>query len=169
MEVTPLDRVKVDNPYSADASRREICRRRCPQTSRADDQDAGSLQLPLPLESDLRHDDVSAVPSEFAAREGDAALLRYRAPRDGGDDHQGISLLQPSLFAVHRADVLFVEVDVDEIPQPSVLGVEVPAQVGVALGERLKRVLHRLRAQVQLVSVVCVLPEDGGNYHPDTR
>ena len=61
LQVAVVDDVEVDDADAADAGRREVHRRRRPESARTDAQHAASLQPALPVHSDLRHDQMPAV------------------------------------------------------------------------------------------------------------
>src|SRR3990172_3800835 len=82
-----------------------------------------------------------------------------RAAGDGGDDAHHIRLLHRCALFLQVADVLVVQINVDEAAQLAVVGVEVPAQVAVLGDELLQELPHRLRLQVQRLLLAGVLPE----------
>ena len=64
------DGVEINEPNGIDPGEGQVNGHRRAQASRADDQDLGVQELPLPLATDLRHDDVSAVPLHLIRSQG---------------------------------------------------------------------------------------------------
>jgi hypothetical protein len=61
LDVGEVHDVEIDNAECADAGRRQVERQGRTQTARADAQHARLLQLLLPLQGHLGHDEVTAV------------------------------------------------------------------------------------------------------------
>ena len=67
LQVAEVDDVEVDDADGADAGGGEIHRRRRAEAAGADAQHLRRLQLALPLDADLRHDQVPAVALDLVA------------------------------------------------------------------------------------------------------
>jgi hypothetical protein len=68
LEVAEIDNVEVDDPDPPDAGGGEVHRGRRTKAARPDTQHAPGLQAALPLDADLRHDQVPAVALDFVVR-----------------------------------------------------------------------------------------------------
>ena len=83
LEVRDVHDVEVDDADGPDAGRREVERRGRPEPAGADEQHAPVEQPRLPLEPNLRHEQVAAVPARLLAvsREPAGASQRGRRAR----------------------------------------------------------------------------------------
>ena len=126
---------KSTRPMRADAGGGEIQRRaasrgrrcRCSST-------LAGLQLALPLHADLRHDQVAAVALDLVVRQ--RRQLGFSRRRSADPRTDGMMLTVSPAFTgvcvlLQVADVLVVQVDVDEAAQLALVVVEVLLQVGV--------------------------------------
>ena len=123
-----------------------------PEPARADAQHAARLDLALPVHADLRHDQVAAVALDLLGverRELGLGCGRHHQPpaasgwrrlrRRRRHDAQRVARLHRRLLLLQVADVLVVQIHVDEVPQPPLVGVEVLLQAVVAGGEVLEQ------------------------------
>ena len=69
LQVAEVDDVEVDDADSADAGGREVHRCRRAESAGADAQHAAGLQLALPVDADLRHDQMPAVAFDLVVGE----------------------------------------------------------------------------------------------------
>ena len=69
VQVARVDDVEVDQTERADAGRRQVHRGGRTQSAGADAQHPRRLQLALPVDADLRHDQVAAVALNLVARQ----------------------------------------------------------------------------------------------------
>src|SRR5204863_9990557 len=109
LQVAEVDDVEVDDADRADAGGGEIHRDRRAESACADAQDLRRLQLFLPVEADLRKDQVPAVPLDLVFRqfgEGGRRFGRREAARDRRDDADGVAGLDGRLLFLQIADVL---------------------------------------------------------------
>src|SRR6185369_12553512 len=99
------------------------------QSARADAEHLRRLQLLLRLDADLRHDQVPAVALDFFVgqlRQRLYGIARRsfsrggRAACDRRDDADGVVGLHRGLLLLQVADVLVVDVDIDEAAQLAV-------------------------------------------------
>ena len=136
LQVAEVDDVEIDDADAADAGRGEIQRRRRAEAARADAEHAARLQLPLPFHADLRHDQMPAVALDFVVGAELIGLqsdlttvssLRIGAARHRRNDADRVARLHRRLLFLQIADVLVVQIDVDEAPQLALLVVEVLA------------------------------------------
>ena len=142
VQVAVVDHVEVDDAEPPDAGRGQVHRHRRAEATGTDAENAGRLQLQLPVHADLRHDQVPAVA-------GDLLVAQRRRRGDGHDRTppatDGMMLtVSPSLTGVRllleEADVVVVQIDGDEAAQLAFLVVEVLAEVRVPrrhVGEQL--------------------------------
>ena len=72
LEIGEIDDVAIDQADAADAGRGEIERDRRAEPAGADAEDARGLQPLLPLERDLRHDEMPRVTGDLVVAEFDA-------------------------------------------------------------------------------------------------
>ena len=158
---------KSTMPMRADARGGEIERHRRAEAAGADAQDARRLQLALPLEADLGEDQVPAVALVFLRRQRRQLPLgdrrARRAARHRRDDAERVARLQGGVFLLQVADVLVVQVDVDEAPQLAFVVVEVLAQVAVGRDQVRQRFAHRPARDFDAFLLVDVGPERRGN------
>ena len=77
LQVAEIDDIEVDDADRADAGRRQIQRRRRPEAARADAQHAALLELLLPFDAHLRHDEMPAVALDFVVRQGHLPTTRH--------------------------------------------------------------------------------------------
>src|SRR5204863_8696071 len=97
------------------------------------------------------------APRRRAPRGRLPACRSWRAPRDGRDDRQLVAVLDRRGEVVEVADVLVVEVDVDEPAQLPV--VEEPGrQAGELAAEVVEHRLHGGAAGLDLLLAICMLP-----------
>ncbi len=76
LQVRLVHHVEVHYPYGPDARRREVERERAPEATGPDGQDPCLLQLLLPVEGDLWHDQVPAVACDLLVAELDRPVGR---------------------------------------------------------------------------------------------
>src|SRR5262249_17010869 len=69
LEVGVIDRVEIDEADAADTRRGEVKPERRAEPAGADEQHARRLQALLPLDSDLRHDQVTRIALNFLRRQ----------------------------------------------------------------------------------------------------
>src|ERR1019366_946639 len=69
LQVRKVHHVEVHEAERADARRREVERERRAEAARSHAQHACGLQLLLPVEADLRHDEMTGVALELLAAE----------------------------------------------------------------------------------------------------
>jgi hypothetical protein len=143
VQVAGIDHVEVDKADRADSRGGKIhgCRRA--QPAGADTQHTGRLELALPLEADFRHDEMPAVALHLVA--GQILGLAHRRPGTAGNrrhDADRVPRLERRLLAIEMADVLVVDVDVDEAAQPAVVVVQMAAEIPVFADEPLQRVAN---------------------------
>ena len=102
LQVAEVDDVEIDDAERADAGGGEIHRRRRAEPARADAQHLGGLQLALPLDADLRHDQVPAVALDLVARQlGQRPPVPRRADRGAPPATDGMMLtVSPALSGV---------------------------------------------------------------------
>ena len=152
LEVAVVDDVEVDDPDPADAGGRKVHRSRRAEPTRADAQHAARLQLPLTVDADLRHDQVAAVALDFLVgqlRQGLVSSLKADATHvlgrrcaagDRRDDADRVARRDRRLLFLQVADVLVVQVHVDEAPQLALVVIQVRLQAAVParqVGEQL--------------------------------
>ena len=125
LQVAEVDDVEVDDADGADAGGGEIHRRRRAETAGADAQHLRGLQLALPVDADLRHDQVPAVALDLVAGQlrQRRRFRRCRSRRAAGDrrnDAHRVARLERRLILLQIPDVIVVDVDVDEAAQLAV-------------------------------------------------
>jgi hypothetical protein len=69
LEVGEVDRIELDEPQRADASRRKIERNGRPKTTGTNEEHTRPLKCTLAAFSDLRKENVAAVANELLSRE----------------------------------------------------------------------------------------------------
>ena len=70
MQIGEIDGVEIDDADVADARRREVGEDRRAQSAGADDNDARGLELLLPLQRHLRHDEMASVTADLFIGKG---------------------------------------------------------------------------------------------------
>jgi hypothetical protein len=99
--------------------------------------------------------------SDFVGREL-RQHRRFRQPaaaRDRRNDRNDVPALERCGLFLQVADVVIVDVDVDEAPQPSVGAVEVMLERTVAGGQVLEQFTHRLAIHLHGVELVGERPQ----------
>ena len=134
-------------PMRADAGGGEIHRARRAEAAGADAEHAAGLQPALPVDADLRHDEMPAVALDFVVgqlrqRRSDVrpTVRIERAARHRRDDAHRVAGRHRRLLLLQIPDVLVVHVDVDEAAQLALLVVQVRLQPRVLrrqVGEQL--------------------------------
>ena len=122
-------------------------------------QHARRLQLALPVHAHLGHDQVAAVALHLLVAQGAAAPATAASPLPPATDGMMLTV-SPAFsgvcFLLQVADVLVVQVDVDEAPQPPIVAVEVTAQVGVAARQGRERLADGAALHLHGVELVGV-------------
>src|SRR5688572_18547988 len=123
LQVAEVDDIEVHDADPADAGSREIHRRRGAETAGTDAQHAARLQLALPVDADLRHDQMPAVALDLVVGQlreiarldalvvrlkADATYVfgRRRAAGDRRDDAHRVVRRNRRLLFLQIADVL---------------------------------------------------------------
>src|ERR1035437_679998 len=132
LEVGEVHHVEIDDADAPDARGREVQAERRAQAAGAHQQDFGRFELLLALDADFRDDQVAAVAEDFVFRE------RRGAAGDGGDQRDGVAILGGGGVLAQVANVLVVEIDVDEAAYLAFVVEDLFAQVGVVRGERVQ-------------------------------
>src|SRR2546422_1366632 len=173
LEIRLVDHVEVDDPEAADAGRAQILRERDPEAPRANDQGGRLFELQLPCHPDLREDQVPRVPLDFRGRE-DVLPLRDEAvhqgegtARDARDNRDRVALVQRRRVLPEVADVFFVHVDVHEVPEVAIVGVEMPPEEIEAIDEVIEGLFDVLGLDLYHIPIADVLPERGGDDNLD--
>ena len=138
LKVAFVDVVEIDDAERADAGRGEIERCRRSETSRADAEYSPALDAPLSVDADLGQDEVTAVALNLGVAQLGRALGGRRAGGSPGNrrhDADDITRLELGRVALEIADVIVVDVDVHEVPQLAVVGIEMPLEVGELRGQ----------------------------------
>ena len=95
-----------------------------------------AFQLPLPVDADLRHDQMAAVALHFLVRQlGQVHVDLRGCSRAAGDrrhDAHDVARHQRRLLALKIPDIVLVHVDVDEVPQPPFRAKQMLAQFAVS-------------------------------------
>src|SRR6266404_1209832 len=60
---------------------------------------------------------------------------RLASAGDGGDEEDAVAFLEGAGFAAEKADVFFVEVDVEELADLALIVADVAPEIGIARGE----------------------------------
>ncbi len=166
LQVALVDDVEVDDPQRADAGGGQVEGRRRAQAAGADQQHAGLLQLLLPFQPDLRHDDVSGIAAHLLRRQlhGFGSQQGRGSASDRRDDADLVPALHAGLLLTFKvANIVLVQVDVHKVAQLAVLGVEVASQAGVALRQSVERLSDSPRLDGDSVLSVGVLPQRRGD------
>ena len=164
LKVRVVHDVEVDEPDRPDARGREVDRERGSEPSGADREHARGLQLLLPVDADLRHDQVSRVAADLLVRE--APLTLAGPPRDRRHDREHVVRGEARLVLFEVAHVLVVLVQVDERPDLSGVVVQVLAKRGVPLHEGSERRSHCRALDVHGRGAVRVGAERRGQEDP---
>ncbi len=143
LEVALVDDVEVHDADTPHARRGEVEGRRRAQASRTHQQRARALEAALPVDRDLRHDQVARVAGDLLAAEVDGGGVKS-APRDRGHDRELVALREARLEPGAGAGVLAVDVDVHEAAQRAVLRQEVRPQPRRLGDEGVEHRLHGL-------------------------
>ena len=141
MKIALVDGVEVDDAERPDACGGEVERGRRSEASCAHAQHAPALDPLLTVDADLRQDEVTAVAPNFGVAQfrGTAGRRRRRAGGSPGNrrhDADDIARLELGGISLEIPDVVVVHVDVDEMTQLPVVGVEVPLEIGELRGQR---------------------------------
>ena len=99
LQVAEIDDVEIDDADRADARRGQIQRRRRTEPARADAEHAAALELLLPFDADLRHDEVPAVAFDFVVRKRHVYLSTCHR---GNDADRVARLHRRLLFSRYR-------------------------------------------------------------------
>src|SRR5438552_613917 len=173
LEIRFVDHVEIDDPEAANARRAQILRERDPEAARADDQGGRLLEHQLPRHPDLRENQVPRVPLDFRGRE-DILPLRHEAvhqgegtARNARDNRDRVALVQRRRVLPEVADVFFVHVDVHEVPEVAIVGVEMPPEEIEAIDEVIEGLFDVLGLDLYRIPIADVLPERGGDDNLD--
>src|SRR3989454_6181238 len=169
LEIRLVDHVEVDDPEAADAGRAQILRERDAKAPCADNQSGRLFELQLARHPDLWEDQVPRVPLDFRGRE-DVLPLRDEAvhqgegtARDARDNRDRVALVQRRRVLPEVADVVFVHVDVHEVPEVAIVGVEMSAEEVEAIDEVIEGLFDVLGLDLYRIPIADVLPERGGD------
>src|SRR6476646_5757452 len=109
-----------------------------------------------------------AVLPNILAAPGDLGWIRL-APRDGWNQQDAISLFQRTAFAAKKANILFIQIDVEKLPNLSPFVANMPRKGRKARGQIVQRFGDRRRSTVNLWRAVCKAAERrwnfNGNWH----
>src|SRR2546426_732634 len=173
LEIRLVDHVEVDDPEAADAGRAQILRERDAKAPCADNQSGRLFELQLARHPDLWEDQVPRVPLDFRGRE-DVLPLRDEAvhqgegtARDARDNRDRVALVQRRRVLPEVADVVFVHVDVHEVPEVAIVGVEMSAEEVEAIDEVIEGLFDVLGLDLYRIPIADVLPERGGDDNLD--
>ena len=163
LQVAEIDGVEVDQAERADAGRRQIQRGGRAQPARADAEDLRVLELALPLDADLRHDEVPAVAADLVVVQFEVG--RGRTSRDRRHDADRVFLTDRRLFLAEIPDVFVVDVDVDEAPELAVGVEQVVLELGVDRDEVLEHFADVRAAHLNGGLLVRERTKGGGDEH----
>src|SRR5579864_8572470 len=86
-------------------------------------------------------------------------ISSFSAAGDGGHDADRVALLHGSFFSLQIANVLIVDVDVDEAAQAAIVGVQMLLQVAELRRERIQCVADGAGFEIDALVLTGELPE----------
>src|SRR5260370_40732779 len=104
------------------------------------------------------------LPPQSTESGGWGPRLRFRSTGDGGDQEDTVAFLEGAGFAAQEADVLFVEIHVEELADLALLVAGVPPESGRARGKLGERVGDGGRATVYFRRAVREAAESRWNF-----
>src|SRR5213593_4481698 len=129
-----------------------------PTPARADEQDAGGLELFLPLDAYVGQDQVPRIAQDLFVRQL-GPLVRHRPPRpsrDARDDGHRVAGAHPGLLVLEPPDVPVIHVDVYKAAQPAVRCKEVLLQGGVLAGQALQQLPDARALELERVAPIYI-------------
>ncbi len=130
------------------------------------------FQLALPVNANLRHDQMPAVALHFVVGQLGAHaaqaifsptvghyIRRWRATSNRRDDAHGIAGGDRRRFFLQIPDVIVVHVDIDEAAQLALLVVQVRLEAGVPRRQIGEQLANRCAGRVNGVLLIGVRPE----------
>ena len=163
LQVAEIDGVEVDQPQLPDAGGRKIEAQRSPQAPGPHQQDAGGLQLLLALHADFGHDEVPAVALDLIPAEVQAFRSRLDgrkvAAGDGGHDAHHVTFLHRGPVFLQIADILVVDIDVDEVADLPLLVQQVWLELGKMTDQSVDHLAHGIAGQFHLVPIAREMPQ----------
>src|SRR6266571_5366817 len=133
------------------------CRGRA-EPARADEQDAGGLEVFLPLDAYVGQDQVPRIAQDLFVRQL-GPLVRHRPPRpsrDARDDGHRVAGAHPGLLVLEPPDVPVIHVDVYKAAQPAVCRKEVLLQGGVLAGQALQQLPDARALELERVAPIYI-------------
>jgi hypothetical protein len=168
VQVAGIDYVEINDAQRADAGRRQVHGGWRTQASGPDANHARGFQLALPLDADLRHDQMPAVSLDLLVRQLRRFLRRRNVRPSGnrGHDADRVARLEAGLLAVQMPDIFVVHVHVHEAPQPAIFSVEVAAEIAVLRDEAFEDVADSAAFDLDDILTAGERPERCRNQYP---
>jgi hypothetical protein len=172
LQITVINDVEIDQSQSSDARRGQIQTQRRTQSARADQKHARGFQFALTFQPDFGQDQVAVVASQLVFVQlrqfGDSSFeslfdRRGRAACYRRDDADLVVLFDRGVFFLQIADVLVVDINIDEVAQPAVCVKEVFAQIGELRGQFIERFADRCSFDRRRRLATGVLAQSRGN------
>ena len=166
LEVGLVDNVEVDQAELADAGGGEVEPEGRAEAAGADKEDARGLEFFLAFHADFREDEVPAVAGDFVLGKlrgfgghVEVGVVEDRAAGDGGHEHDLVAVLAAGRGHGVAADVVVVEIDVDEVADIAVVVEEMTLEFRVLGDECVHHLTDRGAGYLDRVEVARVLPE----------
>ncbi len=167
LQIGLVDDVEIDHAESPDAGRRQIERRGGPEPAGAYQQDARSLQLALPLDADVRENEMARVPQDLFVRQLGQRIGHRGPSSDARNDRDRVARRHLCLLLRQLADIPVVHVHVHEAPQPAVVPEQVLAEPAVLDRELFQHLAHAPPVELEGVLAPDERPERHGDQDGD--
>src|SRR5690606_8957559 len=124
LQIAVVDDIKVNDANPADSSSCQIHRHRSAQATGSNTKDTRRFQFSLTFHPHFGNDQMSTVAFNFFTGEWFSHLANIRStPRYRRYDADCVAVLHGCLLSLKVTDILVIYINVDEVPDPSILSV----------------------------------------------